>query len=115
VGRLLARQGHTVLEAANDGEALFIAEWHEDAIDLLVVPADLSQLSGPDLALRLRTARPELRVLYLVAADAPPGDGSPTGVPLGAPWLRWPPATDVLAARLHGVLAAPPPPSEGSA
>jgi PAS domain S-box-containing protein len=111
VGSLLARQGHTVLEAANGGEALFIAEWHEDAIDLLVVPADLSQLSGPDLALRLRTARPELRVLYLVDADAPPGDGSPTGVPLGAPWLRWPAAPDVLAARLHGVLAVPPPPS----
>jgi signal transduction histidine kinase len=110
VGSLLARRGHTVLEAANGGEALFIAEWHEDPIDLLVVPADLPHLSGPELALRLRAARPELRVLYLVDADVPPG-GGPPGVPLGAPWLAWPVAPEVLAARLHGVLAAPPAPS----
>jgi PAS domain S-box-containing protein len=110
VGSLLAHQGHTVLEAANGGEALFIAEWHEDPIDLLLVPADLPQLSGSDLALRLRAARPELRVLYLVEADAPPGDGAP-GVPLGAPRLGWPTAPHVLAARLQSVLAAPPAPS----
>jgi len=106
----LQRQGHTVLEAANGGEALFIAEWHEDPIDLLLVPADLPQLSGPDLALRLRAARPELRVLYLVEADAPPG-GESAGVPLGAPRLGWPTTPGVLAGRLHSVLAAPPAPS----
>jgi PAS domain S-box-containing protein len=107
---LLAHQGHTVLEAANGGEALFIAEWHEDPIDLLLVPADLPQLSGPDLALRLRAARPGLRVLYLVEADAPPGADA-AGVPLGAPRLGWPTAPHVLAARLQSVLAAAPAPS----
>jgi CheY-like chemotaxis protein len=110
LGSLLAHQGHTVLEAANGGEALFIAEWHEDPIDLLLVPVDLPQLSGPDLALRLRAARPELRVLYLVDADAPSGDGS-VAVPLGAPRLGWPTAARVLVARLQAVLAAPPAPS----
>jgi PAS domain S-box-containing protein len=110
IGSYLAHQGHTVLEAANDGEALFIAEWHEDPIDLLIVPADLSQLSGPDLALRLRATRPALRVLYLVDVDVPPGAG-PRGVPLGAPWLGWPTEPDALAARVHAVLAAPPGPS----
>ncbi len=110
IGSFLAHQGHTVLEAANGGEALFIAEWHEDPIDLLIVPADLAQLSGPDLALRLRATRPELRVLYVVDVDVPPG-GAPAGVPRGAPWLGWPSAPDALAARLHGVLAAPPGPS----
>ncbi len=98
-GSRLAHQGHTVLEAANGGEALFIAEWHENQIDLLLVPADLPQLSGPD-PLRLRAARPELRVLYLVEADAPPG-GASAGVPLGAPRLGWPTAPHVLAARLQ--------------
>jgi len=110
VGSLLAHQGHTVLEAANGGEALFIAEWHEDPIDLLLVPVDLPQLSGPDLALRLRAARPELRVLYLVEAEAPPG-GEQAEVPLGAPRLGWPTTAGVLAGRLRSVLAAPPAPS----
>jgi PAS domain S-box-containing protein len=110
IASLLAHQGHTVLEAANGGEALFIAEWHEDPIDLLLVPADLPQLSGPDLALRLRAARPELRVLYLVDAESPPG-GESAGVPLGAPRLGWPTTPGVLAGRLHSVLAAPPAPS----
>jgi PAS domain S-box-containing protein len=110
VGSLLAHQGHTVLEAANGGEALFIAEWHEDPIDLLLVPVDLPQLSGPDLALRLRAARPELRVLYLVEAEAPAGSVE-AGVPLGAPRLGWPTTPGVLAGRLRSVLAAPPAPS----
>jgi two-component system cell cycle sensor histidine kinase/response regulator CckA len=61
---ILLGQGYQVLTAGDGVEALRVAEAHEGPIHLLVTDVVLPRMSGKELADRLRTARPEVRVLY---------------------------------------------------
>ncbi|HEY5488170.1 MAG TPA: response regulator [Candidatus Limnocylindrales bacterium] len=54
-----------MLVATDPFEALAIVEDHEAPIDLLVSDVVMPLLSGPELALRIRELRPELRTLFL--------------------------------------------------
>ncbi len=62
---MLLRQGYTVLEAASGPDALELWSQHGGAIDLLVTDVVMPQMSGRELAERLREARPDLKVLYM--------------------------------------------------
>jgi two-component system cell cycle sensor histidine kinase/response regulator CckA len=62
---LLEEGGYRVLEAGSPEAALEIAEAHESPIDLLLTDVVMPGLSGPDLARRLCSSRPETRVLYI--------------------------------------------------
>jgi DNA-binding NtrC family response regulator len=46
-------------------DALHVAEQHQGEIRLLVTDVIMPQMSGPDLAQRLKEARPEIQVLYM--------------------------------------------------
>jgi len=61
---VLASQGYTVLDARDGEEALAIARQHSGAIDLLITDVVMPGLGGRDLAIRLATERPKVRVLY---------------------------------------------------
>jgi PAS domain S-box-containing protein len=63
--RILCQQGYTVLEAANGDEALCIVQEHiGKEIDLLLTDVVMPRMSGKELADRLKTLKPELKVLF---------------------------------------------------
>jgi CheY-like chemotaxis protein len=66
VQEILEGHGYRVLPARDPGEALQIAEQEPGAsIDLLLTDLVMPQMSGLDLAKRLRTLRPTMQVLYM--------------------------------------------------
>jgi two-component system cell cycle sensor histidine kinase/response regulator CckA len=65
VREMLHRLGYTILEAGGGAEALRIFAQNQGAIDLLLTDVIMPQMSGRDLAERLRTVRPALKVLYI--------------------------------------------------
>ncbi len=61
----LERHGFRVIEAASPEQALSLAASSAEPIALLLTDVVMPQLSGPELAGRLRQTRPELPVLYM--------------------------------------------------
>jgi PAS domain S-box-containing protein len=65
VRAMLTKKGYHVL-CASDGEAAIdVATKHAGTIDLLLTDVVLPGLNGREVAERMRTARPDLRVLYM--------------------------------------------------
>jgi len=65
VREILEMSGYTVLEARHGAEALEVSNQHAGAIHLLVTDVVMPQMSGRELAQRLSTLRPDLKVLYM--------------------------------------------------
>ncbi len=63
--RILERSGYTVLAASGGAEALELAARAGGAVDLLVTDVVMPEMSGTELAQRLRASHPGLRVLYM--------------------------------------------------
>jgi CheY-like chemotaxis protein len=65
VRAVLAQLGYTLLVAANGADAIEMARNHRGGISLLLSDIVMPQMSGPQLAGRLRELRPGLKVLYM--------------------------------------------------
>ena len=57
--------GYSVIEAKDGAQALELAEKHAGKIDLLVTDMVMPGIGGRELATRLLTLRPELKVIYM--------------------------------------------------
>jgi len=65
VSKILQNKGYTVLEAHHGHEALRICKDHQGPIHLMVTDVIMPHMSGSELAERLTSLRPELRVLFM--------------------------------------------------
>ncbi len=67
----LERAGYAVLKAASGEEALRVADAYDGTIHALLTDVVMPGIKGPELARRLRLARPSIRVLLMsgYAAD----------------------------------------------
>jgi signal transduction histidine kinase/CheY-like chemotaxis protein len=61
----LAQNGYTVLPACRPEEAIEIADRHPRSIELILTDVVMPGMSGRELARRLETSRPKMKVLYM--------------------------------------------------
>ena len=103
--RALETQGYVVLSASDAEAAQRIVERHGGTIHLLVTDVVMPGLSGRDLADRLATKRPGIRVLYM---SGYPGDAvvQHGALPPGSAFLQKPFSPDGLARKVRDVLDA---------
>jgi CheY-like chemotaxis protein len=106
VRRILVGAGYRVLLAPNAGEALMLCEEHRAEVKLLLADVVMPILSGPELAARLSTLVPGLRVLYMSGYS----DETLTnrGLLRGpVPFIGKPFTQDALLRKVRAVLDAP--------
>ncbi|MEW6247353.1 MAG: response regulator [Nitrospirota bacterium] len=99
----LLKLGYTVLFAADSDSAIKVSQMHRDPIDLLIADVVLPGMNGSRLAERLRTLRPDMRVLFM-SGMVPEGSVRIAAIS-GSGFLQKPFGPDVLAAKVREMLA----------
>jgi CheY-like chemotaxis protein len=102
---VLELQGYTVLDAPNGLAALEMAVSHEERIDLLVSDVVLPGMNGRELAGRLTSQRPLLKVLF--TSGHPAEVLERYGIEAGDSYLQKPFTLDSLARKVREVLDGP--------
>ncbi|MFO7751848.1 MAG: PAS domain S-box protein, partial [Desulfobacteraceae bacterium] len=64
-GTILKRLGYKVLQTSSPIEAVSLAKEHTGEIDLLITDVVMPDMNGRDLAERLLTGYPEMKILYM--------------------------------------------------
>jgi len=62
---ILRRNGYKVLDGANAGEALLVCEQHHERIDLILTDLVMPKMSGWELAERLTSLHPEMKMMFM--------------------------------------------------
>lgn len=100
----IASRGYIVLEADQGSRAIQLAESRGGPIDLLVTDVMMPGMDGPELAERLASKRPGLKILYLsgYTSEVVRGEGPEVDVH----FLQKPFTPAALAAKVREVLDA---------
>ena len=101
----LRRQGYQVLTPQTADEAVLLCEQHAGPIDLLLADVVMPQVSGPELARRLSTLRPDMKVICMsgYTDDSIVRHGV---LEAGMAYIQKPITPTVLATKLREVLDA---------
>ena len=105
--RLLARNGYEVLQASSGGEALELAS--AMPFDILLTDVVMPQMSGPELAERMRALRPDIRVLFM-SGYSKGVLGASRGIDDAMALLDKPFSERTLLDKIAGLSTAHPPP-----
>jgi CheY-like chemotaxis protein len=107
VREMLLREGYTVFGAGDGEEALQIASQPENSIDLLLTDIVMPQMNGRELANRLHSKIPGLKVLYM-SGFMKEAILKYYGISItGIPFLQKPFTRETLARKVREVLDAP--------
>jgi PAS domain S-box-containing protein len=98
---VLRRHGYAVIEARHGVDALRTAERHRDPIHLLITDLVTPHMTGPEVAERLTSARPHMKVLYVSGQT---GEEVEADVARGPTFLRKPFTPDALARKVRVLL-----------
>jgi PAS domain S-box-containing protein len=100
---ILRKQGYRVLDAIQGGDALLICEKHPGPIHLMVTDVVMPGMAGPELALRLKSLHPEMKVLFMsgYSDDAIVHHGV---ISKGAEFIQKPFTLDGLARKVREIL-----------
>jgi PAS domain S-box-containing protein len=105
---VLESRGYSVLEASRGDEALELSQAYGGEIDLLVTDVVMPQMGGPQLARRLTSSRPHVKVLY-ISGYADQAAWYQNGLESGDAFLQKPFPPEALARKVREVLGAPEP------
>ena len=101
--RILQQEGYTVLEAGNSQEAFLHAGQHKNAIHLLVTDLVMRGMNGRELAERMKSSHPDMKVLLVsgYTGDAIARHGV---LAKGVNFLEKPFTAEGLTSKVRGVL-----------
>lgn len=101
--KILQKQGYNVLEASRGSEAIQLAEEHTSSIHLLLTDVVMPQMSGRELADRLKATRPDMKVLFVSGySDEDLMEHGP--LPPGAAFLQKPFSLSALLEKTRKIL-----------
>jgi CheY-like chemotaxis protein len=101
---ILSKAGYEILATSDGREFLGISTERLETVDLLITDIVMPEISGPDLAARLKACRPGLRVLYISGYSNHPLFAR--GVQIDTNLLQKPYTPDQLLRTVEAVLAA---------
>jgi two-component system cell cycle sensor histidine kinase/response regulator CckA len=110
--RMLKSAGYNVLTASSGQQALDIVDGHEGTVHLLVTDLVMPNMRGSDLAERLMSGHPDLRLLFM-SGYTDPAFLEHKLIERGAPFLQKPFSAEALVRKVREVLTQPSPPSPG--
>ncbi|HEV2233204.1 MAG TPA: response regulator [Terriglobia bacterium] len=114
VGGILVSRGYTVLEASSGVEGLLICQKHPHTIHLLLTDVVMPQMSGPELAGKLASLRPETKVLFM-SGYTNKAIGQDGLLDRNTAFIEKPFTPQALARKVREVLDAPTQPSVDAA